>query len=95
MAAPHFIVHDTTDSVGVVVVEGVKKGQSLTGWVMATDDTVKLACLDAIPIGHKIALKPMKKGATVLKYGHDIGKVLRPIKKGGHVHIHNLKTKRW
>ncbi len=95
MAAPHFIVHDTADSVGVVVVEGIKKGQTLTGWVMATDDTVKLACLDAIPIGHKVALAPMNKGDTVIKYGHDIGKVVKPIKKGGHVHVHNIKTKRW
>ena len=95
MAAPHFIVHDTADSVGVVVVEGIKKGQALTGWVMATDDTIKVQCLDAIPIGHKIALAPMKKGDTVIKYGHDIGKVVKPVKKGAHVHIHNLKTKRW
>ncbi|MBW1771455.1 MAG: flagellar biosynthesis protein FlgA, partial [Deltaproteobacteria bacterium] len=28
-------------------------------------------------------------------YGHDIGKVVGDIKKGEHVHIHNLKTRRW
>jgi (2R)-sulfolactate sulfo-lyase subunit alpha len=37
----------------------------------------------------------MKVGDTVLKYGADIGKVVAPILKGEHVHIHNLKTKRW
>ena len=26
---------------------------------------------------------------------HDIGKVVASIKKGDHVHIHNVKTKKW
>ena len=30
----HFVVHDENDSVGVVVVEGVKAGARLTGWIM-------------------------------------------------------------
>ena len=29
------------------------------------------------------------------KYGHDIGKVVKEIKKGEHVHVHNVKTKKW
>ena len=29
------------------------------------------------------------------KYGHDIGKAIANIAKGGHVHVHNVKTKRW
>ena len=95
LAGPHYIVHDKTDSVGVVVVEGVKKGQMLTGWVMQGNKTVRMKCLNTIPIGHKIALAPMKKGDTILKYGHDIGKAVAAIKKGGHVHVQNLKTKRW
>ena len=31
----------------------------------------------------------------VIKYGIVIGRVVSPIKKGEHVHVHNLKTKRW
>ena len=31
---PHFLVHDRTDTVGVVVVEGIEAGQELEGWVM-------------------------------------------------------------
>ena len=30
----HFVVHEEGDGVGVVVVEGVKAGQSLNGWIM-------------------------------------------------------------
>ncbi len=92
---PHFLVHNSTDTVGVAVVEGIKKGQVLTGWVMDTDTTIRVKARDHVPLGHKIALADMKKDDTVIKYGHDIGRVVAPIKKGGHVHVHNVKTKRW
>ena len=35
------------------------------------------------------------EGDTVIKYGVDIGKVVAPIPKGAHAHVHNIKTKRW
>jgi len=35
------------------------------------------------------------EGDTVLKYGHDIGKIVAAVKAGDHVHVHNMKTKRW
>ena len=95
MATTHFIVHDKADTVGVIVVEDVKPGQSLTGWVMEGDGTIKVKALDAVPLGHKIALKDLKAGDTVLKYGNDIGKIVAPVAKGRHVHVQNLKTKRW
>ena len=91
----HFIVHDKTDTVGVVVVEDVKPGQELTGWVMETDETIGLKSLDAVPLGHKIALKDIGPGDTVLKYGNDVGRAVTEIGRGRHVHVHNMKTKRW
>ena len=51
MSIPDFLVHDTTDTVGVIVVEGVKAGQDLTGWVMDTDATITIKSLDPIPLG--------------------------------------------
>jgi (2R)-sulfolactate sulfo-lyase subunit alpha len=94
-ATTHFIVHDKTDTVGVVVVENVKAGETLTGWVLEDDSTIKVKALDAVPLGHKIALTDIKKGDTVLKYGHDIGRATAAIGQGKHAHIHNMKTKRW
>jgi len=52
-------------------------------------------CVQDIPIGHKVALKDLAVGDTVIKYGVDIGKVVQPIAKGAHAHVHNIKTKRW
>ena len=93
--ATHFIVHDKADTVGVVVVEDVKAGQDLTGWIMETDETISLKAVDPVPLGHKIALKEIKNGDTLLKYGHDVGRAVADIGKGRHVHINNMKTKRW
>jgi (2R)-sulfolactate sulfo-lyase subunit alpha len=91
----HFVLHDARDTVAVVVVEGVKAGAELNGWVMDDDRRVNLVARQDIPIGHKIALADMAVGATVLKYGVDIGKVVAPIQAGQHAHVHNIKTKRW
>jgi (2R)-sulfolactate sulfo-lyase subunit alpha len=93
--ATQFIVHDKTDTVGVVVIEDVRPGKELTGWIMQTDETISLKALDAVPLGHKIALRNIKNGETILKYGHDVGRAVADIGKGQHVHTNNLKTKRW
>ena len=95
MAEPHFLVHSPKDNVGVVVVEGLKAGTRMLGVVTESDTTVNLDARHDIPIGHKVALKDLKKGDTVVKYGEDIGKMVGPAKTGEHVHVHNLKTKRW
>jgi (2R)-sulfolactate sulfo-lyase subunit alpha len=89
-----FLVHDKRDSVGVAVVD-VKAGQTLEGRSLDTNETIKAKANMDIPLGHKIALRDFKPGDTVLKYGNDIGKVVEPIKAGDHVHVHNVKTKRW
>jgi len=90
-----FIVHDKADTVGVVVVEDVKANSDVTGWIMETDETITLKALDAVPLGHKIALRAIKGGESLLKYGHDIGRAVADVAQGRHVHVHNAKTKRW
>ena len=90
--ATDFIVHDKADTVGVVVVEDVQLGKEVTGWIM---ETIRFKSLDAVPLGHKIALCDLKVGDAVLKYGHDVGRIVADVGQGRHVHVHNLKTKRW
>lgn len=91
----HFVLHDARDTVAVVVVEGVKAGTYMTGWIMDDDRTIQVKARQDIPIGHKVALKDMVPGDTVWKYGIDMGKVVAPVKAGEHAHVHNIKTKRW
>ena len=94
MSIPHFLVHSPKDNVGVVVVEDLKAGTKMLGVITESDTTVNVAAKHDIPIGHKVALKDLKKGDTIIKYGEDIGKMVGDAKTGEHVHVHNLKTKR-
>ncbi len=91
----HFCVHDEGDSVGVVVVEGIKAGQTLNGWIMDQDKMIEFPAKSDIPIGHKLAIRQIKAGDTIIKYGVDIGKAVADIGPGEHLHVHNVKTKRW
>src|SRR2546421_4552346 len=72
----HFVVHDENDSVGVVVVEGLKAGQELTGWIMDQDKEIRVRAQSDLPIGHKLAIRELKSGDTVIKYGVDIGRTI-------------------
>ena len=90
-----FVVHDEGDSVGVVVVEGVSAGAEIQGWVMDQDRDIGMTAVSDIPIGHKLAIRPIAAGDTVIKYGVDIGRAVADVRPGEHLHIHNLKTKRW
>ena len=92
---PQFLVHSPVDTVGVVVVEDLTADTNMMGVVTEDNSTTKCKARHDIPIGHKVALVDLKKGDTVIKYGVDIGMMIADAKKGDHVHVHNLKTKKW
>ena len=95
MAKTDIIIHDEKDNVGVVVIEKITPNQDYSCWIMENDKTVNIQSLNEILLGHKIAMTDLNEGDTILKYGNDIGKVVKSIKKGEHVHVHNVKTKKW
>ena len=95
MSIPQLLVHDHKDNVGVVVVEGLTAGTDMLCVVTEDNSSFQLTSTADVPIGHKVALKDIKSGDTAIKYGEDIGKFVADVGKGGHVHVHNLKTKRW
>ncbi|MCC7200268.1 MAG: UxaA family hydrolase [Gammaproteobacteria bacterium] len=95
MSVPQLLVHDHADNVGVVVVEGLQAGTDMLCVVTHDNSDFRMTVSMDVPIGHKVALKDLEPGDTVIKYGQDIGRIVAPVKKGAHVHTHNLKTKRW
>jgi (2R)-sulfolactate sulfo-lyase subunit alpha len=95
MSIPQLLVHGRRDNVGVVVVEDLGPGTDMLCVITEDNSDFRMKANAAVPIGHKVALTDLKVGDTVIKYGQDIGKVVAAIKKGDHVHTHNLKTKRW
>ena len=76
---PHFIRLSDTDNV-MTLVEPVTAGTKI-GDIIA---------LDTVPRGHKMAIEDISEGDIVQKYGQKIGLAKSPIKKGAHVHTHNL-----
>ena len=92
---PHVLAHSRKDNVAVVVVEGLTAGTNAFGVVTEDDSTFSILVKQDIPLGHKVALADAKIDDTAIKYGQDIGRFVRPVAKGEHVHVHNLKTKRW
>ncbi|HEX4260930.1 MAG TPA: UxaA family hydrolase [Acetobacteraceae bacterium] len=95
MEIPQLLVHSPKDNVGVVVIEGLKAGTDMLCVVTEDDSSFRLTARADVPIGHKVALADLKPGDTAIKYGADVGKIVAAVQKGGHVHTHNMKTKRW
>jgi altronate dehydratase len=60
--------------------------------IAAGPDTVTL--VDAIPRGHKLALRTIRIGEAIVKYGSPIGTAARDIAAGAHVHTHNVVSGR-
>ncbi len=75
------IVISPNDSVGVALAP-LEKGETAEN-VTITENIDK---------GHKFALKDIKSGEKVIKYGEVIGIASSDIKAGEHVHTHNMKT---
>jgi altronate dehydratase len=66
----------------------IESGAQVT--VMLGEDTRTVAALDPIPRGHKLAVRDIAEGESVLKYGEIIGKASSNIGMGLHVHTHNV-----
>lgn len=55
-------------------------------------DGANVVTQEAIPAGHKFALRDMAEGEDVVKYGYPIGHLLDEVKRGGLIDDKNLKT---
>jgi len=83
------IVMNSADNV-CTVVEAAEPGIAVT--VDTGADKVTLTLTEKIPFGHKFALREIKQGQAVKKYGETIGLATKDILPGQHVHVHNLES---
>jgi altronate dehydratase small subunit len=58
------------------------------------DQEQSVILLQDIPLGHKVAIRDIKKGEEVIKYGESLGGATSDIKVGQHVHVHNMESLR-
>ena len=54
--------------------------------------TVTTSVTEKISFGHKFALRTIKMGDPIIKYGETIGLATKEIQTGQHVHVHNLES---
>ena len=78
---PRYLRIDSLDNVAVALTN-LTKVENLDGVIL----------LDDIKQGHKFALKNIKQGENIIKYGYPIGHASKDIKQGQHVHSFNLET---
>ena len=80
------MVRITPRDMVAVALKPLKAGETVS-W-----GTGELTLKDDLPMGHKAALRDIRKGEAVIKYGYPIGEATEDIPAGGHVHVHNLHT---
>ncbi len=86
------ILLNVMDNVATALTD-LKKGEKVTASL--DDKSYEIVLLEDIEMGHKIALRDIAEGETVIKYGMPIGKALSPIRAGQWVHVHNCRSHRW
>ena len=84
---PDGIVIADSDNVAVCL-RDIEAGA--TASLLSGKDTITVTAVDAIPRGHKIAVRAIGNGEKVLKYGEIIGEASQSIGEGNHVHTHNV-----
>jgi (2R)-sulfolactate sulfo-lyase subunit alpha len=90
--APGFLAHRDGDLVGVAVRDlepGPVAGGYLTG-----PASLSVQLTEPVPLGHKLALADIAAGQEIIEYGQRVGIATRDIRRGEHVHVHNVRSAR-
>jgi altronate dehydratase len=81
------MIMDTKDNVAVCL-RALSAGEEIQ--VTHNDKILSVKVLEAVPLGHKIALSQIASGQPITKYGEIIGRAIQDIFIGQHVHNHNV-----
>jgi altronate dehydratase len=83
MKKHNFIVINPKDNCATALVE-IPQNTNIN----ITDKNIETK--DTIPFGHKFAIRNIKKGSNVIKYGEVIGISSEDISEGDWIHTHNI-----
>lgn len=92
MPRKEVFILDPKDNVATLLSEHGKQGAAFRLEVEGVEQEFILA--GDIPFGHKFAIRPIAKGSPVIKYGFSIGTATADIRRGEHVHVHNVESQR-
>lgn len=82
------LVLNSSDTVATAV-KSLDSGEKIN--LAAENSEFSVTLRESIPLGHKFAIRDIKRGERVIKYGETIGLATMPIRKGEHVHVHNVE----
>jgi altronate dehydratase small subunit len=85
------IIIDQDDNVATAI-DDLQPGESLKLEVGSLH--VEVRVVEPIKFGHKVALRPIPKGSSVVKYNETVGTATQDISAGAHVHVHNVTSNR-
>jgi (2R)-sulfolactate sulfo-lyase subunit alpha len=88
-----FLVHHDGDDVAVAV-HDTEPGTAVAAYLV-TSERFEIEVREAIPLGHKVALRDLTQDGDVTEYNVRIGLARLPIARGSLVHTHNLRSARW
>ena len=74
------------------VLQPIAAGETVAVWTAA--GVIAITALEPVALCHKIALADLAAGTAVIKYGQCIGQTTAPVRQGGWVHVHNLRSRR-
>jgi len=84
------LIHDK-DNVAVALKDIHEDEEIVIG---KENNTFQIKVSEAIPFGHKFAVRYLEKDETIIKYGEVIGRTTVAIPPGTHAHIHNIESLR-
>lgn len=90
---PGFLAHREGDSVAVAVAD-LPVGRAEGGYLHGDQD-LGVELREAVPLGHKFALRDIEEGDDVIEYGARVAIASKAIRTGEHVHVHNVRSARW
>jgi len=85
-------IHDS-DNVATIFANDIKSGMQVEVRDKKGNAEI-ITVADDIPYGHKVAIADIGINEQIIKYGEEIGIATKEIKKGNHVHVHNLDSMR-
>lgn len=84
---------DDKDNVATVFANGISDGTEVE--IRDKKGNISpVSVIGDIPYGHKIAVRDIREGEAIMKYGESIGGASADIKRGEYVHIHNMEARR-
>ena len=88
------LMHEPHDDVGVAV-EDLSAGADIGAITLEGTPVGTVRLINDVPLGHKVAMQDIGSGNDVIEYGRVIAVATQGAPRGSHVHIHNIRTKRW